>query len=727
MLFSRFSVLVMGLLPTALGCSRQSDPAPAPQVAAAADSAPSDSVPSDTQITRTELPAELPATPHVPDPIGLKVVYPDTDDVVRVRDSSFLFGSVASGHTRITINGTPVRVWPNGAWLAWLPFPPDTVMQFKIEARLAGDSTVLVYPVRRDRRYLPGEVASGDAWIDSISLAPQGQVWLPSNEYVSLSARAAEGSDVRVRFPGGEIIRLVPQRQPEEVLPATRAFDRDTNKLRTPDEVRYVGVVRGREIGPDPGPVLRGPSPSLVRVLARAALRCATGGRCPAPYAELVSPESDWAVIEAARHGDTVRARWPIQLAVLDTLPIVTQLDDDTIGSGKTDSLTIGRAVPGGTYHWFFPSGTRAAVTGRMNDELRVRLSPQAEAWVPVADAQSLPPGTPPPHAVVGSVTLTPEDGRVSLRVPLSQRVPFQVVETERSLALRIYSAVGDVDWIRYGTDPLVERMTWAQPERDEVTLTLDLAAPVWGYRTRWDRNDLLLEVRRPPHIVRSHPFRGRVIAIDPGHPPLGATGPTGLREADANLGVALRLRTMLEAAGARVLMTRTADTAVDLWPRVTLADTGGAELLVSIHNNALPDGVNPFTNNGTSVFYNQPQSVPLAEEIQQALVRRLALPDLGIGRGDLAMVRPTWMPAVLCEGMFMILPDQEAVLRSAGGQRKYALGVLEGIGGFLRKRTRDQPAGGVGRPAPEASPRTDPTTSAGAAPSGPSGGGVAP
>ena len=51
----------------------------------------------------------------------------------------------------------------------------------------------------------------------------------------------------------------------------------------------------------------------------------------------------------------------------------------------------------------------------------------------------------------------------------------------------------------------------------------------------------------------------------------------------------------------------------VDLWPRVALAESAGAELLVSIHNNALPDGINPFTNNGTSVFYNQPRSVPLA------------------------------------------------------------------------------------------------------------------
>jgi N-acetylmuramoyl-L-alanine amidase len=717
MLVRRFWGMALAIAVTALDCSRQSHTAPSTTTAGS-----SVAVPSRLSLSR----AELPAAPRVSDPIGLTVVYPALTDLVRVRDSSFLFGNVANNDVRLTINGTPVRVWPNGAWLAWVPFPSDTLMRFRIEAHLDGDSSILVYPVRRDLRYFPGVIAKGSAWIDSIALSPRGQVWLPAAEYLTLSARAAEGSVVRLHLPSGEIVRLLPQRQPEELLPATRAFERDTTKLRTPDEVRYVGVVRGREMGPDPGPVLHGPSASLVRVLARAALHCVTGRRCPAPYDELVAPEGSWSVLEAARDGDTVRIRWPLQLALLDTLPIVTEFDDDTAGTGTTDSVTIGRAVPGGTYHWFFPTGTRGAVTGRINDDVRIRLSPEAEAWVPVADAQPLPAGVPAPHAIVGAVTLTPGDDRVTLRIPLSQRVPFQVLETENSLTLRLYSAGGDVDWMRYGRNSLVARLSWAQPERDEVTLTVNLTAPVWGYRTHWSQNDLLLEVRRPPRILRSHPFQGRVIAVDPGHPPLGATGPTGLREAEANLAVALELRRMLESAGARVLMTRTTDTAVDLWHRVALADTGGADLLISIHNNALPDGVNPFTNNGTSVFYNQPRSVPLATEIQSSLVRRLGLPDLGISRGDLAMVRPTWMPAVLCEGMFLIMPDQETALRSARGQWLYARGVYDGIGRFLRARAEAPSSRRVGRPPPGASPKAKPTTSPGAPAAGASNGDVA-
>ena len=688
------------LLAGALVCCRQSDPSSSSTASLAL------AQPSESLVTRSE----FHGAPAAADPIRLRVVYPSLTDVVRVRDSSFLFGSVADPRTRLSINGHPVRVWPNGAWLAWIPFPPDTLMQFRIEASSSGDSSVLMYQVRRDRASLPRLLSVGAAWIDSVSLSPQGQVWLPRSEYLTLSVRAVEGADIKVRLPDGKRIRLLPEKQAEEVLPALRAFDWDTTKLRTPEEVRYVGVVRGRAFGPDAGPILRGTTAALVRVLARAALRCVTGTPCPVPYAELVSLESPWATVEATLGGDTVRARWPLQVALVDTLPVVTMFNDDTAGQGSTDSLTPGRAVPGGTYNWFFPTGTRAAVTGRVNDDVRLRLSPISEAWAPVSDALPLPPGTPEPSATVGSVTVTTADDRAVVRIPLTQRVPFQVVESERTLALTLYNAAGDVDWMRYGTDPLVRQLTWLQPQRGEVTLTIELSAPVWGYRARWSRNDLILELRRPPRLSATNPLRGRTIAIDPGHPPFGSTGPTGLREAEANLAVALQLRTMLQNAGAKVLMTRVSDSAVDLWPRVASAEQSGSELFVSIHNNAVPDGVNPFTNNGTSVFYNQPRSVPLAAAVQESLVRQLKLPDLGIARGDLAVIRGTWMPSVLVEGMFIIMPEQEAALRTRSGTRRYARGVYEGITRFLQAQAKLQSVGGVGRPSSVASPRANPS-----------------
>jgi N-acetylmuramoyl-L-alanine amidase len=48
-------------------------------------------------------------------------------------------------------------------------------------------------------------------------------------------------------------------------------------------------------------------------------------------------------------------------------------------------------------------------------------------------------------------------------------------------------------------------------------------------------------------------------------------------------------------------------------------------------------------------------------------------------------------MPAVLSEGLFLMLPEQEAALRNPEGQRRYALAVRDGILDFLRGVAQEQ------------------------------------
>ena len=69
-----------------------------------------------------------------------------------------------------------------------------------------------------------------------------------------------------------------------------------------------------------------------------------------------------------------------------------------------------------------------------------------------------------------------------------------------------------------------------------------------------------------------------------------------------------------------------------------------------------------------------------------------LGLRDLGVARGDLALTRPTWYPAILTEGLFLMVPGQEAALRSIPGQQRYAAGVVEGVTAFLRAAGRAAP-----------------------------------
>ncbi|HEU5171469.1 MAG TPA: N-acetylmuramoyl-L-alanine amidase, partial [Gemmatimonadales bacterium] len=456
------------------------------------------------------------------------------------------------------------------------------------------------------------------------------------------------GAVLRLAFAGQTVPLVAAPRAPEPGE-GVRAFDWDFAKHQRPvDSARYEGVVR--------------------------------------------SPAGTGGVLEALIGGDSLRVHWPLLVFAADSTPTVVELSDDPRGAGSTDRLVPGRAIPGGSYHWLFPNGTRALVSGRMNDELRLHLAEGLDAWVPYAEALPLPAGLPPPRGRVGSLTISEAPTMAAVRIPVGERLPFLVSESDRRLTLTVYGAGGDVNWIRYGAaDSLVRRVGWRQEASDCLRLEFELTRPLWGYRARWLGTDLLIEIRRPPPIDGSAPFRGRLIVVDPGHPPLGATGPTGLREADANLAVARELARLLEEGGARVLLTRTADVPVDLAQRVRLADSVNADLLVSVHQNALPDGLNPFTNTGASVFYNHPRSLPLARAIQDRLVERLGVRDLGVGRGDLALARATWMPAVLTEGLHIIMPDQEAALRSERGRGLYARAVFEGVKDFLKAVSSEQ------------------------------------
>lgn len=582
-------------------------------------------------------------------PPRITVVYPDTAVPIQAHDSSFLFGNVARPRgdvtLTLTIDGRPVPVLATGAWLAWVPLPDDTIASFRLVARTTPppiDSQVTLFTARIAPTFRPPPGAP--VWIDTTSFTPIDTLVAPVGEGIRLAVRAAPGATVRLRMEGGVVVSFVPDTKPLEPSWGVRAFGTDSASLRLPPAAdRYVAWF---------------------------------------PAAPLCD-----GTLEAIIGVDTARAAWPLFVDTLDRAhPAVVELNDDTAHTGTTDSLTVGKAVPYGTYNWFFPLGTTAVVSGRWNDQVRLQLSRGAIAWVNAADVIPLPRGTPPPGGIVGSIRLTPGPRSLVLRVPLPARVPYQVSEGERSVTLRLYGVASDINWMQYGgTDPYVSRLSYAQPAADEVTITLELAGPVWGYRSAWSGGDLLLEIRRPPVIDRRRPLAGRTIVIDPGHPPVGATGPTGLWEPVATLAVALKTKTLLERAGATVFLTRTDSTPVDLFPRTHFAEQHDADVLVSIHANALPDGVNPFTNNGTSVYYFHPRSAALARALDRALVVELGVRDLGMGRGDYALVRNPWMPSALTEGLFMMIPEQEAMLAGDAGQWRYARGVARGIEDYLR------------------------------------------
>lgn len=595
----------------------------------------------------------LPPIPARTGPLAIDVVYPDEGYALSVADSNFIFGNVGTGGARLTIDGAPVEVAPNGAFLAFLPVPPNGV--YDVVAEAGGQRATLRRTVRLPARPEP-PARGGGLTIVPGSVTPTGAVTVMEGEPVTVSLRATPGATARLRFSDGTSVDLVERTRVERA----EGFQQDVS-VRPRAVAEYAATF-----------------PAHQWIAAR--------GSVPGATVSPVDPAARTALIELSRGRDTLRVPLDLSLGVLEGVTRVAVAAGD-----RPDSTVIGQALPGSNtpYQWFFPVGTVFAVTGEREGFYRVRLTSDLSVWIDAKSLRLLPAGTPAPEGTVSTLRVVPQRDWIDFRLTTSDRLPYRVTADGNALNVELYGARTRTNWAHYGPeDGFVRRVAWEQPRTDLFTARLETAEPVWGWRSFYDAGGtLVIRVRRPPRIDRARPFAGRLIAVDAGHPPGGAIGPTRLTEAEANLAIAKRLVRMLQEAGARVLETRPDTAAVALGARPLMAERANAELLVSVHNNAFPDGVNPFTNNGTTAFYNAPQGMELARALQHEIVGELGLRDLGIARADLALVRSTWFPSTLTETSFLMVPQQEAALRDPAVQERIARAHFRAIETFLRSR----------------------------------------
>ena len=492
----------------------------------------------------------------------------------------------------------------------------------------------------------------------------------PRDEYLTLSVRASEGapgSDASPRRHGGPAASRSPAR--EEVPGASGPSTATRRSWRLPSSGTLRRRAAGRAVGPDPGPVFALPTAPWLHGRWRTPVTCGSG---PLP-----APRMPLGLCPTRSGPSSRRSGAPTPCGALAAAgraarhPAAGRRAGDDTRAGPTASRRARRA--GGDLSLVLPRRY-----SRVGDRPRQRRSSppalaRSEAWVAASRTRTAPPRLGVTPAVVGSVhphAHCATGSRCGSRSPTACR--SRSMETDRTLALTLYGAVGDVNWIRYGaTDSLVRRVTWAQNLATGGDADVRPGAPVWGYRARWDRGDLVLDIRRPPPLDAGRPAARATDrdGLRDTRPP-GATGPTGLREAEANLGVGARAARLLEAAGRpgphdpdRRHPARSSGRACDSRRR------GGASCWSRFTTTPSRTGSTPSPTTGPAYYYNQPRSVPLARAIQRELVRRLGLPRSGNRPGRPGPgPRTTWMPSVLTEGLFMIVPEQEAALRSRRG-----------------------------------------------------------
>ena len=223
------------------------------------------------------------------------------------------------------------------------------------------------------------------------------------------------------------------------------------------------------------------------------------------------------------------------------------------------------------------------------------------------------------------------------------------------------------------------------------------------------------------------------IVAIDPGHggEDPGAIGPTGLREKDVVLAVALQLRDRLDAMpNTRTLLTRDADYFVPLHERVRKARRVQADLFVSIHADAFmrPEargasvfalstrgatssaarwmarrenasdqvgGVNVAQVRDTQVLSAMldmsttaqiKDSLKLGNEVLSRMGRVGRLHKRQVEQAGFAVLKAPDIPSILVETAFISNPEEEAQLRDPAYRARLVDALATGIRRYFAK-----------------------------------------
>lgn len=215
---------------------------------------------------------------------------------------------------------------------------------------------------------------------------------------------------------------------------------------------------------------------------------------------------------------------------------------------------------------------------------------------------------------------------------------------------------------------------------RTEIRVAVDLAYFV-GYDSQLspDRRRLTLSFQKSPLI-------GKTVVLDPGHGGVdsGACGRQGIREKEVNLEVAMRLKDLLETAGAAVVLTRTDDSFIGLYERPFIANFLVADLFISIHTNNHPD----LSVNGIEIWIHHDRNGAqmLAQDVLKNIVQTTGFRQLSVKYEDnFVVTREAQMPGILVELGFLSNFQEESIIQTPEFRQKAAQGIFQGIMDYYR------------------------------------------
>jgi N-acetylmuramoyl-L-alanine amidase len=227
-----------------------------------------------------------------------------------------------------------------------------------------------------------------------------------------------------------------------------------------------------------------------------------------------------------------------------------------------------------------------------------------------------------------------------------------------------------------------------------------------------------------PSQATPPPPLAGRTITVDPGHnggnfthpqeiarlvpdgngekecDTTGTAAPDGYRETDFNWSVALRLRALLRAAGAKVVMTRDSNTGVGpcVNERAAIGNHAHSDAAISIHGDGGPPGGSGFAVLIPAPIPSRGDQAIIAPSLHLGLDLRSALLRIGLHtsnydgtngiapRTDLGGLNLSRVPKVFVEVANMQNRQDEAPMERAAFRNRVAEALLRGLRTFLAR-----------------------------------------
>ena len=308
-------------------------------------------------------------------------------------------------------------------------------------------------------------------------------------------------------------------------------------------------------------------------------------------------------------------------------------------------------------------------IDGEKNGFYRVVLENNKFGWISKTAVKACENYTNTP-AILNEVTEDFSGDHYRYTFKLNKMVPYEIIEGN-PMILKLYNIDGAPNGVYTKEFSLTDKFGDKNPA---------------GYGGKYIGTDFVWQIRKPLSIHHKHPLKNINITIDAGHggSEFGAIGCLGDKEKDVTLAIAKFLETELTKRGANVIMTRDNDYYVGLKERVDIANYSNSEIFISIHGNALPDGLNPNEHSGTSIYYYYNQAKPLADSIIETMTTELQLNNDKVRQASFAVVRNTNALSILIETAYLINPEDNAKLIDTNFQKKCAKSIANGLEKYL-------------------------------------------